>query len=196
MRQWKSTLRKALSKALHNARGRSRLSAEVSRLYRCQTKIRYVSELTQQDGRAKKAANLVWQEWQYKFCLNKENLPQISPSFKNDQNTLLVKITTKHASNSPVTCVTHKRFVVLTDYAGPMSHGPIGNVVPRVLSCPSLGTRFQNRCYFSRFHGFYLFRGALDSRDGRRRCRKENSFWRRGLLLIWFCFHKQSNIET
>ena len=113
MRQWKSTLRKALSKALHNARGRSRLSAEVSRLYRCQTKIRYVSELTQQDGRAKKTANLVWQEWQYKFCLNKENLPQISPSFKNDQNTLLVKITTKHASNSPVTCVTHKRFAVL-----------------------------------------------------------------------------------
>ena len=40
-----------------------------------------------------------------------------------------MKITTKLPS--PVTCVTHKRFVVLTDDAG-----PIGNVVLRVLSYP------------------------------------------------------------
>ena len=72
------------------------------------------SELTQQDRGAKKAANLVRQAWQW-FSLKKIGLKLHLPLNRSFRKRLkkhwyLVKITTKRASNNPVTFVTHKHF--------------------------------------------------------------------------------------
>ena len=80
-----------------------------------------------------------------------------------------MKITTKLPSDSPVTCVTHKRFAVLTDDAGPTAGPSQGSLLP----VPD--NEVPEQVLFFRYR-FHLSRGALDSRDGGRRCRKENSF--------------------
>ena len=77
-----------------------------------------ISELTQQDGRGKRTANLVWQPWQFclknlfsklytplnrSFCKRPENI-EISED-RSRQNT--------QSSNSSVTSVIHERLSVL-----------------------------------------------------------------------------------
>ena len=75
------------------------------------------SELTQQDGRGKKTADVVWQSWQY-FCLKKQftklHLPLNRSFCKRPENINVKGIPAKKLpSNSPVLFVTHKRFGVL-----------------------------------------------------------------------------------